>query len=131
MTAPAARSRATTVASTVGTRCSSSLEEPVVRTPAVSNRSLYATGMPCRGPRDAPWATACLRRAGLGAGLIRGDGDVGAEAVVDGLNTTEEGLGELDRGELAALDEAGCLADRQVVQGGVSHGTAPRRPACP
>ena len=48
---PASRSLATEVASLAGTRCSSTLDCAVVRTPAVSYRSLRPMGTPCSGPR--------------------------------------------------------------------------------
>ena len=45
-TAPASRYLATTVQSSAGTLSMSTLEPEVVRTPAVSYRSLWAVGMP-------------------------------------------------------------------------------------
>src|ERR1043166_7136303 len=55
--------RSTIIASCVGTLSFISGEPNVVRIPAVSTRSLCATGRPCSGPRDAPraWASSALR----------------------------------------------------------------------
>src|SRR5437660_12429686 len=53
MTAPAASSRATTVASYGGTNCWSIFDEAVVRKPRVQMLSLIATGTPASGaPRQ-------------------------------------------------------------------------------
>src|SRR5262249_25953306 len=70
-TAPAARSRATAVASYGGTKRSRILEPHVVRMPRVHRTSLSATGTPSSGPRGAParkrasaasaWASAASR----------------------------------------------------------------------
>src|SRR5258705_5322982 len=57
--APAASSRATTVASYGGTKRSRIFEPEVVRTPRVQNRSLRAIGTPSSGPRGLP----ALKRA--------------------------------------------------------------------
>src|SRR3954471_1301614 len=52
ITAPAASSRATAVASYGGTKCSRIFDEAVVRTPRVQRLSFTATGTPASG-RDA------------------------------------------------------------------------------
>jgi hypothetical protein len=57
-TAPAARSRATAVASRCGTWPASSGAPQVVRSDAVSMLSLMVTGRPCSGPRSSPRAAA-------------------------------------------------------------------------
>ena len=58
-TAPAALSRRTTSASSVGMRSLNTALAAVVRIPAVSIRSLSASGMPCKGPRQCPcWICA-------------------------------------------------------------------------
>src|SRR5690348_3653844 len=49
MTAPAASSRCTTVASYGGTKCSRMRDDAVVRTPFVQMLSLMATGTPASG----------------------------------------------------------------------------------
>src|SRR5437867_1849375 len=53
-TAPAARSRSTTVASYGGTNASSIFDPHVVRTPRVHRTSLSARGAPSSGPSGAP-----------------------------------------------------------------------------
>src|SRR5947207_1320750 len=53
-TAPALRSRSTTVASLSGTRVWYGSAPNVVRMPLVSNRSLRPKGIPCSGPRYLP-----------------------------------------------------------------------------
>src|SRR5215467_5442698 len=53
-TAPACRKRRTISASSDGTRFSCNALADVVRTPAVSIRSLSAMGIPCSGPRHIP-----------------------------------------------------------------------------
>lgn len=55
-TAPAASSRAITVASVEGTRAACSGIPPDVTTPATSASSFTATGMPCSTPRSTPRA---------------------------------------------------------------------------
>ena len=50
-TAPALRSRSTTVASRSGTRFWNGSAPQVVRMPLVSNRSFTPNGIPCSGPR--------------------------------------------------------------------------------
>src|ERR1700687_2568069 len=57
MIAPAARMRATTVASFSGTFVLSFCKPAVVTTPAVSKMSLTVNGTPCRGPTEPPRAT--------------------------------------------------------------------------
>src|ERR1700680_1284797 len=57
MIAPAARMRATTVASLSGTLAWSLGKPAVVTTPAVSNMSLTVNGTPWRGPTSPPRAT--------------------------------------------------------------------------
>ena len=52
--APAARSRATGVASAAGRKAARPLVPPVEITPAVSNESLIVMGTPCNGPRSVP-----------------------------------------------------------------------------
>ena len=54
ITEPAARMRATIRSSTSGTKSANAGEPNVVRTPAVSTRSLCTTGRPCSGPTGAP-----------------------------------------------------------------------------
>ena len=67
-TVPASRSRVTTVASCVGTRCSSTFDCAVVRTPAVSYRSFRAMGTPWSGPRYSPaWMARSAARASCSA----------------------------------------------------------------
>ena len=67
-TAPASRSRRTTSASSVGTRCSKTALAAVVRRPAVSMLSFSAIGMPCSGPRHRPAASSSsARRASASA----------------------------------------------------------------
>src|SRR5262249_51636449 len=56
--APAAASRRTTVASSEGTRPARIFEPPVVRTPAVSNKSFNPNGTPCSEPRELPAASS-------------------------------------------------------------------------
>ncbi len=64
MTAPAARSLATTVASYGGTNVSRILELQVVRIPRVHRTSLSPNGMPSRRPRGAPdWKRASAAAA--------------------------------------------------------------------
>ena len=53
-TAPAFRRRATIVASYGGTNVSRTFDPQVVRTPAVQNTSLIASGAPSRGDSGAP-----------------------------------------------------------------------------
>ena len=62
ITAPAALSRRTTSASSVGTRSANNALPPVVLTPAVSNKSLRPTGIPCRGPRQRPFMISASAR---------------------------------------------------------------------
>ena len=53
-TAPAPRSRATEVASSVGVRVAHAGAPEVVGTPAASKMSFSATGTPCSGPMKRP-----------------------------------------------------------------------------
>ena len=53
-TDPASLSFAMTVASSSGTRSAKTFDPPVVSTPLVSYRSLWAMGMPWSGPLDWP-----------------------------------------------------------------------------
>jgi len=63
MTAPAAASLSTTVASYGGTKFSSIFEEQVVFVPRVHMLSLTAIGMPARGPICPPRARRSSRSA--------------------------------------------------------------------
>src|SRR5438270_10004954 len=54
--APAAFKRATTGASSSGTRSAYTYDPLVVRTPRVGMRSLIETGTPCSGPSTSAWA---------------------------------------------------------------------------
>src|SRR5437667_11926034 len=54
ITAPAASSRITTVASNGGTNCSRIFDDAVVRTPRVHKLSFNATGTPARGRDRRP-----------------------------------------------------------------------------
>src|ERR1700730_6161536 len=66
--APAARIRATTVASCAGTFVLSFLKPAVVTTPAVSKMSLTVNGTPWRGPSLAPrWIWRSAARAWINA----------------------------------------------------------------
>jgi hypothetical protein len=56
--APAARNRATAVASALGTKLARPLVPPVQITPAVSSVSLMVMGTPCSGPLISPRANA-------------------------------------------------------------------------
>src|SRR5207245_2602822 len=58
MTAPAARSRPTTTASSSGTASANSREPPVVRRPRVKMTSLIDSGTPCRAPNGSALVTA-------------------------------------------------------------------------
>src|SRR6218665_2496275 len=58
MTAPAALSRATTVASRSGMWRASASKPLVVRSPVVSKASLMVRGTPCKGPHTSPRASA-------------------------------------------------------------------------
>ena len=60
--APAARSRATTTASSVGTRSAKRTAPIVVRMPAVSSVSFTEKGTPWRRPSGAPRITASSAR---------------------------------------------------------------------
>ena len=63
ITAPAARSRRTSSASTSGTRPARASEPWSPMAPATSNSSLTATGTPCSGPRDSPRRNSAVRSA--------------------------------------------------------------------
>ncbi len=77
-TAPSRRRFAVTVLSYGGTKDSSIREPAVVRTPAVQNRSLIASGMPHSGPASRPAAgQRRIRRVRLAPGQLRGAGDEG------------------------------------------------------
>ena len=68
ITAPAARSLLTIVASLSGTECSSTIEAAVVGIPATSMLSLSRTGSPSSGPRTDPVRRAMsLTRASCNA----------------------------------------------------------------
>ena len=56
-TAPAARNRATAMASVAGTLCSNTAEPNVVRTPSVLTRSFTLSGTPASGPTASPRPT--------------------------------------------------------------------------
>ena len=68
MTAPAALSLATTVASYGDTKLSSMREPQVVRTPAVQKRSLWAIGTPASAP-PPPGRNVAIRGRGGREGL--------------------------------------------------------------
>ena len=61
-TAPASRSRSTTVASTSSTWFSYGFAPQVVRMPLVAKRSFAPHGMPCSGPRYRPLSPCRPRR---------------------------------------------------------------------
>ena len=74
-------------------------EAQVVSTPAVVSTSFRAMGRPRSGPLS-PAARRCVGCGGLFQCEIGGDGEVGADAAVHGLDAIEQGLGEFDRTEL-------------------------------
>ena len=63
MTAPAAFSLRTTVASSSGTQSASTRVPQVVTTPSVQSRSFSAMGTPCSAPRGSPLARRASRAA--------------------------------------------------------------------
>ncbi len=110
-TAPAARSRSTTVASYGGRHPSRIRDEHVVGMPRVQRLSLSATGTPASGPGSSPAATA-VDGVGGGASLV-GEDEVegvelalarldGGEVLLDHLagraGTAPDGGGDLDGG---------------------------------
>ena len=73
--APAARRRATTVASCAGRRAAEKLVPTVVGYPAWSISSLIATGTPSNGPIGGAGSPARRRRAGLRHHIVAIHGD--------------------------------------------------------
>ena len=67
-------------------------------------------------PAVVPGADLAVRSGGGRARLVGHHRRVAPEAPVDGRNAVEQGLGELRRRDLAALDPAGRLAQTQVVE---------------
>ena len=120
-TVPAAFSRATTVASCDGTRCSSTFDCAVVRTPAVSYRSFRAMGMPCSGPRYSP--------ATMAASAARASATAESASTVTyefrppstASMRSKERPGQLHRRKLLRLQQQRRLRDGQVVQLLLSH----------
>jgi len=70
-TAPAALSRRTTSASSLGKRCSYTALAAVVRAPVTSIESLIPIGMPCSGPRMCPAACSSSRVLACARALSR------------------------------------------------------------
>ena len=106
MTAPAARSRATTVASR-GTRLPTRASEPAVVSIAslVAMLSLTRTGMPWSGPRTRPRRRSASRRAAISsaAGLVSMTAcRIGSRRSI----RREVGLGQADGGHLADASNA-------------------------
>src|SRR2546422_3894018 len=71
--APAARRRRTTVASAVGTESARIFEPPVVRTPAVLNRSLSPRGTPRSGPCTRPATRSASAARAASSALSRSE----------------------------------------------------------
>ncbi len=93
-TAPAALSRAVTMASEATGVSGRTCEAAVVGTPAWSIRSLSAIGMPCSGPRSCPLPSsrsACLRRR---TRLLAGDRDECPQLVVARGDVGQARVGE-------------------------------------
>ena len=105
MTAPASLSFITVSASSSGILFVKNLEPAVVRTPAVSNRSFSAIGMPSsdRSFRLDGWrGKKCVRLKGrLNRQFGRGR-DKGVDQRIEPLDLAKACLGEFERREISA-----------------------------
>ena len=89
--------RATTVASSSGTRSSNSALPPVVRVPAVSMMSLIAIGTPCSGPRNLPALLLRIELLRLRERLRLHHGDERVELRIVDRDARKAGLRQLRR----------------------------------
>ena len=84
------------MASNVGTKSRRTAEPPVVRTPAVKQRSLTAIGTPERAQIAAAGDLA-LRLLGGGEGALGAQGVVGVQAWLERLDARQHRLRQRDR----------------------------------
>ena len=106
---PAARSRATTVASYGGTQPSRIREPHVVGSPSVASTSLTAIGTPSSEEAGRPAARRSSAALGSGERPLGVDVQEGVHGAVDGGDPVQVGLGQLDRGGLAGGQRVGEL----------------------
>ena len=127
MTAPAASSRATTVASYGGTNVSSMRDEAVVRTPRVQRLSFSATGTPTSG-RSHPARAVAIDVRGALQRACGGDGVEGVQRGIERPDARERLLADLDRRAIAAANRLAHLSNRGRVGHPMTLGTL-NRPA--
>ncbi|MFD1693220.1 hypothetical protein ACFSHR_22100 [Azotobacter chroococcum] len=92
-----------------------------MRTPLVQNRSLWAIGAPSRAPLAG--GAARVGGLGLGAGLLGGDSDEAVELRVERADAGQQGLGQLDGGEVLGGQAAGDLRQSQSMHHSITLGT--------
>ena len=112
-TAPAARRRRVTSASSVGMLAASVLLPAVVRTPAASILSLRPMGMPCSGPRQWPAACSLSSALRLRQRLFAHHRDPGVDLRIERLDAVEAGLRQFDRRDSCGRAEASSEACRE------------------
>ncbi len=101
----------------------------VVRTPAVQNRSLIASGMPVSGPRLATRQRR-IGRLGLAQRRVRRDGDEGVQSRVQRRDRVEMRLRQLHgRKSFARASAARACGDRKIEHHSTTFGTAKKSPA--
>ena len=108
MTAPAACSRSTTVASYGGTNVSRIRDDAVVRMPRVQMLSLSATGTPASGA-DGELAAATIDVGGARERALRADGVERVQRAVHRLDAIDGRAAGLDGGPGARADAVADL----------------------
>ena len=114
--APARRSRSTMRAVSSGTWCSKASEPNVVRMPAVTKRSLCATGNPHRGPGFCPCASAASVASASASARSGSRVTMAFQAGIDLLDTPQVGRRDLTRRDLPPADQRGEFARRAVAE---------------
>ena len=111
MIAPASLRRATTLASSSGTKPESTLAPPVVRSPRVRQRSLTATGTPWSGPRERPADSSSLGNASLGEDPLGVERDERVQRRLEALTAPEQRLAKIDGRERPGSQPGAELRD--------------------
>jgi hypothetical protein len=124
--APAARRRATAVASSSARRCLRETRPELCGIPRRANASLIEHGTPCSGPRCLPGGDLLIGAGGVAQGLLEALRHQRVEVRVHLLHVANVRADDLVRGELPRADAPGELGggeEQEIVQHGCSsHG---------
>ena len=120
-TAPAALTRCTSAASSLGTWCSKMSDPNVVRMPAVGVRSLNETGTPVERPQRFPSRHPPLSFAGSLESAVGRDRAEGVDARIDPPDPRQDGLDDLQRRQALRPNRLRQLDGRRVAQVDVLH----------